>query len=90
MGKYGYPQVDRKVKEGEEYVAFRRMRMSNKTIEPGDRIKVTEFTRLRLRQLLEWSWIVPRWHFNEVQGITETPKKPVKKKTRKKGVKETA
>jgi len=90
VGKYSYPMVDRKIKEDEEYVAGRRMRMGNGSIEPGTRIDVTQFTRMRLRQLLEWRWILPRWHFEDLHGITAEPRKPVRKKIGKKGAKEIA
>jgi hypothetical protein len=89
MGRLSYPQQNRKFTEGEEYVAMKELRVSGKVLKAGDRIDITKFSRLRLRQLIEWNRIVPRWRFEECMGIepevkAEEPKKKVRKKVSKK------
>jgi len=65
MGRLNYPRDVRKVKEGEEYVAMRSLLIGSKKIAPGDKIDVNKFTRLRLRQMVEWRRIVPRWYYDQ-------------------------
>lgn len=89
MGRLNYPRDTRKVKEGEEYVALRELRVGSKIIKSGDRVDVKQFTRLRLRQLVEWRRVVPRWYFNQQMGIevetkSESSSKKVKKKVARK------